>query len=186
MKSLPRSPFGMRLFYGWVVVGITVIILLLAAGVRSAPGVMLDAQLIDTAWSRALVSSAVSMGLFVFGLGAPFFGSLIALIGLLIMAVAMFLSASLSQAWELQLFWGALSRLGMALAGSVIGAAIANRWFVTQRGLITGLFGAATSVGQLIFIPLLTRLTDTCCSVCASNTGICCRRWRRRKVPVHF
>ncbi len=99
MKSLPRSPFGMRLFYGWVVVGITVIILLLAAGVRSAPGVMLDAQLIDTARSRTLISSAVSMGLFVFGLGAPLSGSLIArfgarliaLIGLLIMAVAMFL-----------------------------------------------------------------------------------------------
>ncbi len=87
MKSLPRSPFGMRLFYGWVVVGITVIILLLAAGVRSAPGVMLDAQLIDTAWSRALVSSAVSIRLFVLGLGAPFSGSLIARFGARLIAL---------------------------------------------------------------------------------------------------
>lgn len=158
-----------QLFYGWVVVGITVAILLLAAGVRSAPGVMLDAQLIETTWTRTLISAAVSMGLFVFGLGAPFAGGLIArfgprliaLIGLLIIAIAMFLSARLTQVWELQLFWGMLSGLGTALAGSVIGAAVANRWFVAHRGLILGLFGAATSAGQLIFIPLLTRLTDT-------------------------
>ncbi len=130
---------------------------------------MLDAQLIETTWTRTLISAAVSMGLLVFGLGAPFAGGLIArfgpriiaLLGLLIMAVAMFLSARLTQVWELQLFWGMLSGLGTALAGSVIGAAVANRWFVAQRGLILGLFGAATSAGQLIFIPLLTRLTDT-------------------------
>lgn len=169
-KSADQFPqaTSARFFYGWVVVGITVVVLLLAAGVRSAPGVMLDAQLIDTTWSRTLISSSVSLGLFIFGLGAPFAGGLIArfgprliaLIGLLLIAIAMFLSARLTEVWQLQVFWGALSGLGTALAGSVIGAAVANRWFVSRRGLIIGLFGAATSAGQLMFIPLLTQWTD--------------------------
>src|SRR5690606_21924286 len=37
-------------------------------------------------------------------------------------------------------------------------ATVAARWFVAQRGLVTGIFGAATSAGQLIFVPLLMRL----------------------------
>jgi MFS family permease len=165
-SALPKQN---KFFYGWIVVGITVVVLLLAAGARSAPGVMIDAQLLDTGWDRVVLSSAVSLGLVVFGLGAPLAGSLIArfgsrliaLVGLLLMGLAMLVSAQLSTQTELNVFWGALSGLGTALAGSVIGAAVANRWFVARRGLVTGLFGAATSAGQLLFIPLLTRLTDT-------------------------
>jgi sugar phosphate permease len=37
----------------------------------------------------------------------------------------------------------------------VLGTTIANRWFVARRGLVLGLFGAATSAGQLVFVPLL-------------------------------
>ena len=165
-SALPKQT---KFFYGWVVVGITVVVLLLSAGVRSAPGVMLDAQLLDTGWQRMVLSSAVSLGLAVFGLGAPLAGSLIArfgarliaLIGLLLMGISMLISARLMTQTELNLFWGVLSGFGTALAGSVIGATVANRWFVARRGMVTGLFGAAGSAGQLIFIPLLTRWTDT-------------------------
>jgi predicted MFS family arabinose efflux permease len=37
---------------------------------------------------------------------------------------------------------------------------VANRWFVARRGLVTGVFGAATSAGQLIFVPLLVQLAQ--------------------------
>ena len=153
-SALPKQT---KFFYGWVVVGITVVVLLLSAGVRSAPGVMLDAQLLDTGWQRVVLSSAVSLGLAVFGLGAPLAGSLIArfgarliaLIGRLLMGISMLISARLMTQTELNLFWGVLSGFGTALAGSVIGATVANRWFVARRGLVTGLFGAAGSAGQL-------------------------------------
>ncbi len=35
---------------------------------------------------------------------------------------------------------------------------MANRWFVARRGLITGIFGAATSAGQLVFVPFLSQI----------------------------
>ena len=157
-----------KFFYGWVVVGITLIVLLNEAAVSAAPGVMLDAMLADTGWSRTLIASAVSLGLVLFGLGAPFSGALIgrfgprriALMGLGLTVIAMFISANIRAPWQLNIFYGALRGLGAALAGSVIGASVANRWFAARRGLITGLFGASTSAGQLIFIPVLTQLTD--------------------------
>jgi predicted MFS family arabinose efflux permease len=42
----------------------------------------------------------------------------------------------------------------------VFAATIANRWFVKQRGLVTGLLTAASATGQLIFLPLLASLAQ--------------------------
>jgi predicted MFS family arabinose efflux permease len=41
------------------------------------------------------------------------------------------------------------------MVGSVLSATVANRWFVARRGLVLGIFGAALSAGQLVFVPLL-------------------------------
>jgi sugar phosphate permease len=158
-----------KFHYGWVVVTMTVLVLLAAAGVRSAPGVMLVPIQIETGWSRAIISFAVSMGLFVFGLSSPLSGALIArlgarlimMIGLAVIGVSLLISSTMTATWQMTLFWGVLSGLGTGLAGSVIGAAVANRWFVQRRGLVVGMFGAATSAGQLMFIPLLTQWTNS-------------------------
>ncbi|MDP9397843.1 MAG: hypothetical protein M3P96_08515 [Actinomycetota bacterium] len=64
MSTLPaprRS--GPQRHYGWVVVAVTAAALLVAAGVRSAPGVLLPAWEADFGWSRAEVSLAASLGL---------------------------------------------------------------------------------------------------------------------------
>ncbi|ADV67842.1 MFS transporter [Deinococcus maricopensis] len=160
----PARPPTARLYYGWIVVAVTAAILLLAAGTRSAPGVFLLPMLYDTGLSRSSLSFAVSVGLVVFGLGSPLAGMLIdrhgprrvTTAGLLLLAASLLLSAVSHSAFALTLTWGVLSGLGTGLVGSVLGAAVANRWFVRQRGLIVGLFGAATSAGQLMFIPALT------------------------------
>ena len=39
----------------------------------------------------------------------------------------------------------------------VLGAIVANRWFHTHRGLVTGIFSAANATGQLLFLPLIAR-----------------------------
>jgi MFS family permease len=40
----------------------------------------------------------------------------------------------------------------------VLGSVVANRWFATRRGLVTGLFSAASSTGQLVFLPAIAAL----------------------------
>jgi predicted MFS family arabinose efflux permease len=158
-----------KLHYGWIVVAVTALTLIVSAGVRSAPGVFLMPLRADLGWSRASISFAVSLGLVLFGLAGPVSGWLmdrfgirrLMLGGMLLVALSMAASAKMNEIWQLHLFWGALSGIGTGVASAVLGAAVANRWFVTRRGLVTGIFGAATSAGQLMFVPLLTRLTVT-------------------------
>lgn len=159
-NSGPRG----RLYYGWVVVAVTVVALLVAAGARSAPGVFLLPMQEALGLDRGTLSFSASLGLLVFGLAAPLSGRLmdrfgprrVATAGLLLLAVSFGLSTLARSALALHLSWGLLSGLGTGLVGSVLGATVATRWFVRRRGLVVGVFGAATSAGQLLFIPLLT------------------------------
>lgn len=162
-EAAPRS--AASFYYGWVVVAVTVAALLIAAGARSAPGVFLVPMQDDLGFSRSTLSFSVSLGLLVFGLAAPLSGRLmdrfgprrVAFAGLLLLALSFGLSILARSPLALHLSWGLLSGLGTGLVGSVLGATVATRWFVRQRGLVVGMFGAATSAGQLLFIPLLTR-----------------------------
>jgi MFS family permease len=155
-----------RLFYGWVVVGVAAVALLVTAGVRTAPGAFLLDMKQDTGWSTGILSLAAAVGLVVFGLAGPVSGALISRVGLrwvtvvslLITAGAMALSSLVTEAWQLALIFGLLSGIGTGLIASVLAATVANRWFVRHRGLVIGILGASTSAGQLVFFPALTLL----------------------------
>ena len=158
-----------KLFYGWVVVGVTALVLIITAGVRSAPGAWLLEMQRDTGWDKGTLSFATALGLVLFGLGGPISGGLmnrfgvrnVALASLALTALSMVLSSRLTSTLELDLFFGLLSGLGTGLVASVLGATVANRWFIKSRGLVVGIFGASTSAGQLVFFPLLTTLAVT-------------------------
>jgi MFS family permease len=164
MRHINRSSF----FYGWVIVAVTALTLIVSAGVRSAPGVFIVPLQEDVGWSRGVISFAVSIGLLLFGFAGPFSGwlidrfgpKLVMLGGLALIGASMAASAAMTELWQLNLFWGALSGIGTGVVASVLGATVANRWFVARRGLVVGIFGAATSAGQLIFIPLLIQLVQ--------------------------
>jgi predicted MFS family arabinose efflux permease len=168
-SATPTTRKRRGLHYAWWVVLAAGLAVLLAAGVRSAPGVFLLPIESDLGLSRSTVSLAVSLGLLVYGLSAPFSGKLIdnigaravSIIGLVVVAVSMGLSALSQNAAQLTLFFGILGGIGTGLLGSVLGATVANRWFVLNRGLVVGIFGATTSAGQLLFLPLLSGLSTS-------------------------
>ena len=62
-------------FYGWVVVAVTSIVVLVTAGIRAAPGAFLLSMTGEAGWSTASVSFAAAAGLIVFGLAGPISGS---------------------------------------------------------------------------------------------------------------
>jgi sugar phosphate permease len=66
----------------------------------------------------------------------------------------------MSQSWQLVLAWGLAIGIGTGSMALVFGAIIADRWFVTNRGLVVGIFSAASSTGQLIFLPMLAYLIN--------------------------
>src|ERR1700744_3406237 len=76
----PRST-NPRFHYAWVVVGITFLTLIVAAGVRSVPGVLIVPLEHEFGWSRATISFAVSINLLLYGLIGPFAAGFINLYG---------------------------------------------------------------------------------------------------------
>src|SRR5712692_8826318 len=156
-----------RFHYAWVVTAVTFVALLAAASVRAAPGVIIIPLESEFGWDRASISLAVSISLITFGLGGPVGGTLVdrfgprraLLSGLAAIAIGLFFLLSLHELWQLYLVWGLLIGVGTGIASQVTGATVAHRWFRTHRGLVIGLFGAATSAGQLIFVPAMMALT---------------------------
>jgi MFS family permease len=57
--------------------------------------------------------------------------------------------------WQLHLFWGVLTGLGTGAVTNVLGATVTLQWFRTHRGVVLGALAAASSAGQLIFLPAL-------------------------------
>jgi MFS family permease len=155
---------GRRLFYGWVVVAVTAVVVVIVAGVRSAPGAFLLSMTQEPGWSTASVSFAAAVGLVVFGLAGPFSGWLmgrigvrsVVLVSLAITSLASIGSSFVREIWQLTLLFGLVSGFGTGLVASVLAPTVAIRWFHHHRGLVTGILGASNSTGQLIFFPLLT------------------------------
>ncbi len=125
-------------FYGWVVVAVTAVVVLVTAGVRSAPGAFLLTMTEEPGWSTASVSFAAAVGLVVFGLSGPLSGWLmgrigvrtVVLISLVVTGLALIATSLVREIWQLTLVFGLVSGLGTGLVASVLGPTVATRWFV--------------------------------------------------------
>jgi len=150
-----------------VVVAITFIALLAAAGLRATPGVLMVPLELHFGWSRATISLTAAVGIFLYGLVGPFAAALmqsfgirrVMMAGLAIMALATFASLGMSESWHYFITWGVLTGIGSGAVASVLGAAVVNRWFATRQGLVMGLLSASTATGALVFLPLLAWLS---------------------------
>src|SRR5262245_12294113 len=163
----PRTIFGRH--YALAVVAIIFVALLAAAGLRSTPGVLMVPWGEAFGWSRSVISFAAACGIFLFGLTGPFAAAAMQRFGiratvitaLAMMSLSSFASLFMTQAWQLVVTWGLVSGIGSGCITNVLSAMIVNRWFVTNRGLVMGLFAASTSTGTLVFIPVLSAIAQS-------------------------
>ncbi len=161
-KAATRPPLSLPFYYGWFVLSIVFLTTLTSAGVRSSPSVLIHPLEAEFGWSRALIASAVSMNLLLFGVAAPISGWLIDKYGprkVMIGSLALLIfgvsgTMAMDQFWQFFLVWGIVVGLGAGGVGSVLTATVGNRWFVARRGLALGILGSASSTGQIIFLPL--------------------------------
>lgn len=151
----------------YVVAAVTFAALLLSAGIRSAPGVLMVPLGIAFGWDRATVSTGAATGIFLYGLVGPFAAALMLsfgirrtmMCGLLLMGMATFASLWMQEPWQYILTWGVFSGIGSGALAGVLGAAVVNRWFATRQGLMIGILSASTATGSLIFLPFLAWLS---------------------------
>lgn len=156
-----------RIHPAWWVAGVTFVALIAAAGFRSTPGVMMDPLHDEFGWSLGTISAAVSVNLVLFGVTAPFAAALMERFGigrvvasaLGTVAVGSGLTVFMSASWQLILCWGVLVGLGTGAMAMGLVATVTGRWFLARRGVVSGVLAAASSTGQLVFLPGLSSLT---------------------------
>jgi predicted MFS family arabinose efflux permease len=166
MTITSRRPLGQN--YAWVVAGVTFLALLAAAGLRSAPGVLLTPLHDAFGWQRGQLSAAAAIGIFLYGLVGPFAAALMQTLGLkrtllgglVLMSGATAASLFMREPWQYVATWGVVSGLGSGAVALSMGATVVNRWFVHRRGLVMGLLSASTATGSLIFLPAMAALAE--------------------------
>ncbi len=152
-----------RFHRAWIVAVVTLGALVASSAFRSSTGVLMEPIETTFGWSRETTSGAVSLNLMLFGLTAPFAAALMERFGVkAVVAIALFvvgcgsaLTTVMTQPWQLWLLWGVCVGMGTGSMALVFGAIVANRWFASRRGLVTGVFSAANATGQLVFLPLI-------------------------------
>src|SRR5690349_512805 len=157
-----------NIHYGWVVVGVTFLTMLIMAGAMGVPGVLIVPLEREFGWDNAQISSALALRLLLFGVFGPFAAAFMNRFGLrrvMIWAVALVVvgfiaSLAMTQVWQLVLLWGIVIGVGTGLTAIVLAATVAARWFTQRRGLVVGLLSASSATGQLVFLPLIADLTE--------------------------
>src|SRR5260370_4907493 len=97
--SLNASSDKRRVHYAWVVVATVFVVLLCTAGVRATPSVLIVPLEREFGWSPALISSAVSINLLLYGLVGPFAATIMQYFGIrrTVLASLLVIAADIAQ-----------------------------------------------------------------------------------------
>ena len=161
-------PTRSRLHPAYLAAGLIFAVLLVSAGLRSTPGVLMLPLEEAFGWSRSTVSFAAGVGILFYGLTGPFAAALkqgmgvrrVVLGALALMAAATLASTLMREPWQYVATWGVAAGIGSGALAMTLAATVVNRWFVARRSLMMGLLTAATATGNLIFLPVLALLAE--------------------------
>lgn len=159
--------FGKKIFYGWYIVGASLVIIILDGLLLYSFGVFLPYLNEDFGLSRAEGSSLFSFRSLVQAPGFILAGRLIdkfdprAVIfgGGLIAALGMFFSGIATTSWELYISYGCLVGFGDAVL-YITCVALVSRWFVKRRALAIGIITTGVPLSGLITNPLTAWLIN--------------------------
>src|SRR6185369_10395687 len=167
----PCSPSGdepMKLFYGWVIVGVGIIVTCVGFGAMLSLSVFLQPMAEAMGWSRTGIATAAMLNFLCMGLGAFMWGALsdrygtrtVVLCGGALLGLGMVLASRASTLLEFQLLYGAV--VGVA-SGSFYAPMTATtaKWFTRNRSLAVALVSAGLSVGSTVMAPLARWMITT-------------------------
>src|ERR1700752_4631736 len=109
-----------KLHYAWIVAGVTFLTLLVAAGLGATPGGLVVPLESEFGWSRATISFAIGLNIFLYGLIGPFAAAAMdrfglrrtMLVALACIAVGVVLTPLMTRPWQLVLLWGVIVGTG--------------------------------------------------------------------------
>ncbi|BCG95513.1 MFS transporter [Mesorhizobium sp. 131-2-1] len=150
----------MKLSYRWVIVAAGALMSCVAIGVMFSLAIFLEPISLDTGWSRAGISSAMTLNFLVMGLGGFAWGAIydrigarpVAFAGALLLGLAMVMASRTGSLTVFQLTYGVL----VGLAASAFFApmiALTTAWFDTNRSLAVSLVSAGMGVAPMTISP---------------------------------
>ena len=119
--------------------------------------------LLDTfGWSRGATAGVFSLNLIVDAALSPIVGYLLDRYGVkkivgagaLVLSVGLVLSSQIQSLWQLYIYLGMLSALGLTFMGMVPHIFLISEWFSTKRASAIGAVFAGTGVGIMVLSPL--------------------------------
>jgi len=152
-------------YYGYLLVAIAFIIVMLGFGTRYAFGIFFKPVLTEFGWTRAMVSGAFSLSMIAYGLLGIVMGGLNDKIGPRIVltfsgcliGLGYFLMSRVNSVWEFYLFYGAIIGIGMSGYWVPTLSTVA-RWFTRRRSMMTGIIMAGVGLGTVVVPPVASRL----------------------------
>src|SRR5215471_4998324 len=154
--------------YRWVIVAVGALMTCVAIGAMFSLAVFLEPMSTATGWSRAGISSAMTVNFIVMGLGAFGWGAasdrfgtrIVVLLGAALLGLALVLASQAASLIQFQLTYGIL----VGLAASAFFApmiAAATAWFEQNRSLAVSLVSAGMGVAPMTISPFARGLITT-------------------------
>jgi len=157
-----------KIFYGWIIVGVGIVTTCVGFGAMMSLSVFLQPMAQEMGWSRTGIATAAMLNFLAMGAGAFAWGALsdrfgtrvVVLCGGLLIGLGFVLASRTTTLLQFQLVFGLV--VGIA-ASSLYGpiTATTTRWFTTNRTLAVALVSAGLSFGSTLMAPLAGWLIST-------------------------
>ncbi len=149
-------------FYGYVILSLCFLNLVIMRGISVSFGVFYVALLEEYGWSHGSGATIAAVSLLVYALASPLIGIafdrlgpriLMPFAGLLV-GIGLFLASRSDSLWDLYFSYGVVAALGQAGLGFVSHNALISHWFVRRRATAIGIATMGQGLGALLLVPL--------------------------------
>jgi len=156
-----------RLFYGWVVVAVSMVLAAAVSAIVGSFGVFFKPLAANFGWNRATTSGIQSLFLVSSGVFAVAAGWLTDRFGparVLVMCgtctgLGLVLTSHVSALWQIYLTYSLMTAIGIS-SGFTIACTVTAGWFPVRRGLALGIVTSGVGLGNLVGGPTIAYLIE--------------------------
>jgi MFS family permease len=157
-----------KFFYGYIILALCFINMVVMRGVNGAFGVYYLALLEEFSWTRSDGATIASVNFIVYALASPLVGlafdrlgpRLLMPLGALLVGIGLILSAFASSLGGFYFSYGIITALGQGALSFVGHNALISFWFVRRRATAIGIASMGQGLGALIMVPFTQLLID--------------------------
>lgn len=161
----PKGSYGLN-YYGWVIVGVSLLNILVFYGIWYSYSVFLVALAKEYGWSYARASSVFSLFMIVISLSGPFVGLMVDRmrpkyvlpLGALVLCAGLVICSRATSIEGLYVGFGLIVGIGGSALGLVGNSVSIASWFIEKRGLAIGIVTTGMGLGMLLFVPAIQLL----------------------------